>query len=80
MNISYDVTAGSLRDLSLVEGALAEPGQDFVSGPGSVILQDGQTSVAIPVSILEVQASLFCFLKKTKCDFWTVFLNITKII
>lgn len=63
MNISYEVTAGSLRDLSHVEGALAEPGQDFVSGPGSVILEDGQTSVAIPVIILEVQAGLLCFLK-----------------
>ncbi|KAK5871603.1 hypothetical protein PBY51_004474 [Eleginops maclovinus] len=53
VNISYEVLRGSLQDLSQVEGALAEPGQDFVSGAGSVILQDGQTSVAIPVTILE---------------------------
>lgn len=63
MNISYEVTAGSLRDLSRVEGALADPGQDFVSGIGSVILQDGQTSVALPVTILEVNAGVFCFEK-----------------
>lgn len=55
MNITYDVIRGSLQDLSQVEGALADPGQDFISGTGSVILQDGQTSVAIPVTILEVK-------------------------
>ncbi|XP_029685938.1 LOW QUALITY PROTEIN: adhesion G-protein coupled receptor V1 [Takifugu rubripes] len=53
VNISYEVTAGALRDLSPIEGALADPGLDFVSGTGSVILQDGQTSVAIPVTIME---------------------------
>ncbi|XP_068166577.1 adhesion G-protein coupled receptor V1 [Antennarius striatus] len=53
LNITYEVIRGSLQDLSEVEGALANPGQDFISGSGSVILQDGQTSVAIPVTILE---------------------------
>ncbi|KAM8865111.1 adhesion G-protein coupled receptor V1 isoform 2-T2 [Synchiropus picturatus] len=53
VNITYEVTEGSLQDLSQVEGALADPGHDFVSLTGSVILQDGQTSVAIPVTILE---------------------------
>ncbi|KAM9360944.1 adhesion G-protein coupled receptor V1 [Symphorus nematophorus] len=53
VNITYEVIRGSLQDLSQVEGALADPGQDFISGNGSVILQDGQTSVAIPVTILE---------------------------
>lgn len=55
VNITYEVIKGSLQDLSQVEGALADPGQDFISGTGSVILQDGQTSVAIPVTILEVK-------------------------
>eukprot|EP00064_Thunnus_orientalis_P005520 superscaffoldBa00000542_g5534 len=55
VNITYEVIRGSLQDLSQVEGALADPGQDFVSGTGFVILQDGQTSVAIPVTILEVK-------------------------
>ncbi|XP_077943744.1 adhesion G-protein coupled receptor V1 [Gasterosteus aculeatus] len=53
VNITYEVIRGSLQDMSLVEGSLAEPGQDFISGSSSVILQDGQTSVAIPVTILE---------------------------
>ncbi|XP_041856249.1 adhesion G-protein coupled receptor V1 [Melanotaenia boesemani] len=53
VNISYEVKRGSLQNLSEVEGALADPGLDFISGTGSVILQDGQTSVGIPVTILE---------------------------
>ncbi|XP_069555964.1 adhesion G-protein coupled receptor V1 [Brachyistius frenatus] len=53
VNITYEVTRGSVQNLSEVEGALADSGQDFISGTGSVILQDGQTSVAIPVTILE---------------------------
>uniref|UniRef100_A0A3Q2PRU9 Adhesion G-protein coupled receptor V1 n=1 Tax=Fundulus heteroclitus TaxID=8078 RepID=A0A3Q2PRU9_FUNHE len=53
VNITYEVIRGSLQNLSEVEGALADPGQDFVSGTGSVILQEGQTSVSIPVTILE---------------------------
>ncbi len=57
VNITYEVIRGSLQDLSQVDGALADPGQDFVSGTGSVILQDGQTSVAIPVTILEVKTA-----------------------
>lgn len=63
MNISYEVTRGSVRNLSQVEGNLAEPGQDFVSGTGSVILKDGETSVAIPVTILEVKTVIFLFIK-----------------
>lgn len=54
VNITYEVMKGSLQDVSQVEGSLADPGLDFISGTGSVILQDGQTSVAISVTILEV--------------------------
>nr|XP_046243039.1 adhesion G-protein coupled receptor V1 [Scatophagus argus] len=53
VNITYEIIRGSLQDLSKVEGALADPGQDFVSGTGFTILQEGQTSIAIPVTILE---------------------------
>ncbi|XP_034025926.1 adhesion G-protein coupled receptor V1 isoform X1 [Thalassophryne amazonica] len=53
VNITYEVISGSVQNLTQVEGALAEPEQDFRSGSGSLILQDGQTSVAIPVIILE---------------------------
>ncbi|KAF7200055.1 adhesion G-protein coupled receptor V1 isoform X2 [Nothobranchius furzeri] len=53
VNITYEVKRGSLQNLSEVEGALAEPGQDFISGSGFVLLQEGQTSVCLPVTILE---------------------------
>lgn len=59
VNVTYEVIRGSLQDVSKVEGELAEPGQDFVAGTGSVILQDGQTSAAIPVTILEVKRKCF---------------------
>uniref|UniRef100_A0A665TER5 Adhesion G-protein coupled receptor V1 n=1 Tax=Echeneis naucrates TaxID=173247 RepID=A0A665TER5_ECHNA len=53
VNITYEVIRGSLQDLSQVEGTFADPGQDFISGTASVILQDGQTSVGLPITILE---------------------------
>ncbi|XP_057687080.1 adhesion G-protein coupled receptor V1 isoform X4 [Corythoichthys intestinalis] len=53
VNVTYEVLKGSLEDLTQVEGALADPGQDFLAGTGFVILQEGQTTVAIPVTILE---------------------------
>uniref|UniRef100_A0A673Z153 Adhesion G-protein coupled receptor V1 n=1 Tax=Salmo trutta TaxID=8032 RepID=A0A673Z153_SALTR len=60
VNISYETVRGSLQNLSQVEGGggLAEPGQDFLPASGSVILQDGQTSVAIPIIILDVRPPL----------------------
>lgn len=72
MNITYEVIRGSLQDMSLVEGSLAEPGQDFISGSSSVILQDGQTSVAIPVTILEVSLGIppFCHLFSANSASW----------
>lgn len=84
VNITYEVIRGSLQDLSQVEGALAEPGQDFVSGTGSVILQDGQTSVAIPVTILEVRAvnminNYFLFSFKRKIQIF-LFFNLRLIV
>uniref|UniRef100_A0A3B4AIJ3 Adhesion G protein-coupled receptor V1 n=1 Tax=Periophthalmus magnuspinnatus TaxID=409849 RepID=A0A3B4AIJ3_9GOBI len=54
VNISYEVIRGSLQNLSQVEGNLADPGEDFIAESGFVILQDGETSVAIPVTILDV--------------------------
>ncbi|KAJ0067530.1 hypothetical protein NL108_008007, partial [Boleophthalmus pectinirostris] len=53
VNISYEVIRGSLQNLSQVEGNLADPGEDFIAESGFVILQDGETSVAIPVTILD---------------------------
>ncbi|XP_051546873.1 adhesion G-protein coupled receptor V1 isoform X1 [Myxocyprinus asiaticus] len=53
VNISYETVRGSLQDLKQTEGALAEPGQDFKYVSSSVIMQDGQTSVSIPIKIID---------------------------
>ncbi|XP_066512530.1 adhesion G-protein coupled receptor V1-like [Hoplias malabaricus] len=53
VNISYETVKGSLQDLRQVEGALAEPSQDFLYDSGSVVMQDGQTSVSIPITIID---------------------------
>ncbi|XP_062310079.1 adhesion G-protein coupled receptor V1 [Osmerus eperlanus] len=53
VNISYETVRGALQDLASAEGGLAEPGLDFLSASGTVIMQDGQTSVAITVTILD---------------------------
>ncbi|KAK9974393.1 hypothetical protein ABG768_022494 [Culter alburnus] len=51
VNISYETVQGSLQDLRQTEGALAQPDQDFRYVSSSVIMQDGQTSVSIPITI-----------------------------
>ncbi|MCI4392676.1 hypothetical protein PGIGA_G00148550 [Pangasianodon gigas] len=53
VNISYETVKGSLQDLRLIEGALAEPGQDFQHVSSFVVMQDGQTSVSIPITIID---------------------------
>ncbi|XP_062873808.1 adhesion G-protein coupled receptor V1 [Trichomycterus rosablanca] len=51
VNISYETVRGSLQDLTKTEGTLAEPDQDFQYVSSFVIMQDGQTSVSIPITI-----------------------------
>ncbi|XP_053337317.1 adhesion G-protein coupled receptor V1 [Clarias gariepinus] len=53
VNISYETVKGSLQDLRLIEGSLAEPGQDFQHVSSFVVMQDGQTSVSIPITIID---------------------------
>ncbi|XP_053084899.1 adhesion G-protein coupled receptor V1 isoform X1 [Pangasianodon hypophthalmus] len=53
VNISYETVKGSLQDLRLIEAALAEPGQDFQHVSSFVVMQDGQTSVSIPITIID---------------------------
>lgn len=57
VNISYETVKGSLQDLRLIEGALAEPGQDFQHVSSFVVMQDGQTSVSIPITIIDVSVN-----------------------
>ncbi|XP_028834405.1 adhesion G-protein coupled receptor V1 isoform X2 [Denticeps clupeoides] len=51
VNISYTTVRGSLQNMTQVGGSLADPGLDFQPSSGSVVLQDGQTSVSIPITI-----------------------------
>ncbi|XP_043920117.1 adhesion G-protein coupled receptor V1 [Protopterus annectens] len=53
VNLTYETVKGSVRPLNLSDGALAEPGLDFISVSGSLMLQAGQTSAVISVTILE---------------------------
>ncbi|XP_048838820.1 adhesion G-protein coupled receptor V1 [Brienomyrus brachyistius] len=64
INISYETVKGSRQDLALTESALAEPGLDFLSATGSLVMQDGQTSLAIPITIIddEIPELQECFL------------------
>lgn len=57
VNISYETVKGSLQDLRLTEGALAEPGQDFQHVSSFVVMQDGQTSVSFPITIIDVSVN-----------------------
>ncbi|KAK1176563.1 adhesion G-protein coupled receptor V1-like [Acipenser oxyrinchus oxyrinchus] len=53
INISYETVHGSLQTQNQTEGSLAEPGQDFIPAAGFLVLQEGQTSAAINITILE---------------------------
>lgn len=53
MNISYATERGSLRNLTEME-RLAEPGEDFKSAVGFIILPDGMATISIPIEIVDV--------------------------
>nr|XP_014349406.1 PREDICTED: G-protein coupled receptor 98 [Latimeria chalumnae] len=53
INITYETVQGSITPLNLTEGSLAEPGLDYIPVYGSVLLQEGETSLAINITILE---------------------------
>ncbi|XP_062371958.1 adhesion G-protein coupled receptor V1 [Sardina pilchardus] len=51
VQISYATMPGSLTDLP--DTALAQPGEDFQPLNGSIVLPDGQTSISIPITIID---------------------------
>ncbi|KAG2466796.1 GPR98 protein, partial [Polypterus senegalus] len=53
INITYETVKGSLQPLNMTEVSLAEPGLDFLPVSGFIVLQPGQTSAVITVTILE---------------------------
>uniref|UniRef100_A0A4W3JB69 Adhesion G-protein coupled receptor V1 n=1 Tax=Callorhinchus milii TaxID=7868 RepID=A0A4W3JB69_CALMI len=57
INITYETVKGSLISLNLTEGSLAEPGLDFLPVSGFAILEEGETTIAINITILEVKMS-----------------------
>lgn len=50
------------------KGSLAEPGADYVDVSGSLTLEEGETSVAINITILEVSTKPF----QIYCDLYDI--------
>ncbi|KFP45759.1 G-protein coupled receptor 98, partial [Chlamydotis macqueenii] len=53
INITYATVPGLLTLSNQTEGTLAEPGADYVAVSDSLILEEGETSAAINITILE---------------------------
>ncbi|NWU90141.1 GPR98 protein, partial [Upupa epops] len=53
INVTYTTVPGLLTLSNQTEGTLAEPGADYVEVSGSLVLEEGETSAAINVTILE---------------------------
>ncbi|NXU35332.1 GPR98 protein, partial [Drymodes brunneopygia] len=53
INVTYATVPGLVFLSNQTEGTLAEPGADYVAVSDSVILEEGETSTAINVTILE---------------------------
>ncbi|XP_031463513.1 adhesion G-protein coupled receptor V1-like, partial [Phasianus colchicus] len=53
INVTYATVTGLLSVSNQTEPTLAEPGDDYVPASGSLILEEGETSAAINITILE---------------------------
>ncbi|XP_030367415.1 adhesion G-protein coupled receptor V1 [Strigops habroptila] len=53
INVTYATVPGILTLSNQTKGTLAEPGTDYIAVSGSLILEEGETSAAINVTILE---------------------------
>ncbi|NWU68697.1 GPR98 protein, partial [Pterocles burchelli] len=53
VNVTYATVPGLLTLSNQTEGILAEPGADYIAVSGSLILEEGETSAALNVTILE---------------------------
>ncbi|XP_027733793.1 adhesion G-protein coupled receptor V1 isoform X6 [Empidonax traillii] len=53
INVTYATVPGLVTLSNQTEGTLAEPGADYVAVSDSLILEEGETSAAISVTILE---------------------------
>ncbi|NXG74231.1 GPR98 protein, partial [Baryphthengus martii] len=53
INVTYATVPGLLTLSNQTEGILAEPGADYITASDSLILEEGETSAAINITILE---------------------------
>ncbi|XP_032809135.2 adhesion G-protein coupled receptor V1 isoform X2 [Petromyzon marinus] len=53
VNVTYQTSRGSIKPLKPGEMALADPKQDYLHTAGFFILEEGQTSTSIRVTVLE---------------------------
>lgn len=54
INVTYATVPGLLTLSNQTEGTLAEPEADYIAVSDSLILEEGETSAAINITILEV--------------------------
>lgn len=59
INVTYATVTGLLSVSNQTEPTLAEPGDDYIPTSGSLILEEGETSAAINITILEVSYKIF---------------------
>lgn len=59
INVTYATVPGLLTLSNQTEGTLAEPGADYIAVSDSLILEEGETSAAINITILEVNFKPF---------------------
>lgn len=57
INVTYATFSGLLGLLNQTEGGLAEPGVDYIPVSGSLLFEEGETSAAINITILEVNCN-----------------------
>ncbi|XP_043565048.1 adhesion G-protein coupled receptor V1 isoform X2 [Chiloscyllium plagiosum] len=53
INVTFETVEGSLQPLNLIEKSLAEPGLDFLPVSDFVIMEEGEASTVINITILE---------------------------
>lgn len=68
VQINYATMQGSLKNLTEMEGNLAQPGEDFHPVNGSIVLPDGQTSTSIPIRIIDVRNRPFKIILNKTCN------------
>lgn len=61
ISVTYATVTGLLSVSNQTEPTLAEPGDDYIPASGTLILEEGETSAAINITILEVSFFIIYF-------------------